>query len=215
MVNLTLIKSILMMTLLGALLSSCGNQGIPFIPKRLLEGSLLNPIESGGSKFQDFESTDPEFLPYLSQFEAYSLQYAPEIGLIDAHNVMVNFYDRPFEKGSPFEGKLAICFNSETLSSNQIYVNRHSWVDLDDLEKELLIFHELGHCKLGRDHHDAVNSCGHNLSIMSTYLINGNFYRQFKKELLTELFKRDQKVLEKKILLNSSNNSNFSPCHLH
>ena len=49
-----------------------------------------------------------------------------------------------------------------------IEIRATTWSAAGDLEREHLIFHELGHCYLGRPHDDAKDTAGFCLSIMQS-----------------------------------------------
>ena len=73
---------------------------------------------------------------------------------------------------------------------NLVVVDRDYWVQATDLEREFLIFHELGHCFLNRSHDDAKTNAGVCLSMMhSTSTICRNTYNGMNREAFwDELF---------------------------
>ena len=74
--------------------------------------------------------------------------------------------------------------------SRQINVDEEYWMKSTDLEKEFLIFHELGHCLLERSHLDSRSSDGNCTSIMSSGegLCRKNYNVFTRAEYLDELF---------------------------
>ena len=73
---------------------------------------------------------------------------------------------------------------------SQIIIDVQSWNERNDTEKEFLIFHELGHCILDREHRDDTDNSGKCLSIMhSVEGICRNEYESQRKEYLDELFR--------------------------
>lgn len=74
---------------------------------------------------------------------------------------------------------------------NKIVISRSYWNRIDTVQKEFLIFHELGHCVLNRSHLDATDSHGHCLSIMhsSLGLCLFEFTGNSRTNYLNELFK--------------------------
>lgn len=64
------------------------------------------------------------------------------------------------------------------------------WNTSSDLSKEFVIFHELGHCYLGRLHDESKDSKGICLSIMRSGLedCRDNYTRLTRKKYLDELF---------------------------
>ena len=66
---------------------------------------------------------------------------------------------------------------------NTAWINKSAFEGSTNDYKEMLIFHELGHVSLMRDH------CNLPKSIMNQYLIPEEFYLANKKDLMVELFK--------------------------
>ncbi len=81
------------------------------------------------------------------------------------------------------------CSRSES-SQHAITIDQRYWRSANDLQREYLIFHELGHCVLGRDHTDDADTNDNCISIMSSgtgtcrvlYTLNN------RSKLLDELF---------------------------
>jgi hypothetical protein len=77
-----------------------------------------------------------------------------------------------------------------THDPDQITVDQYFWRQASDLEKEFLVFHELGHCFLNRTHLDDANPNGTCVSIMHSGLGDcRNAYNvSTRSEYLDELF---------------------------
>lgn len=76
----------------------------------------------------------------------------------------------------------------------RIDLNENYWKFATDQQKEILLFHELGHCLLNREHDDTLSSNKAPASIMFTnelYLAGtlDEYYRDHRDEYLKELFK--------------------------
>jgi len=71
-----------------------------------------------------------------------------------------------------------------------VIVDKFYWDAADDLEREFVIFHELGHCALFKGHNDISDAQGNCVSIMtsgtSSCIIN--YTPATRKALLDELF---------------------------
>lgn len=67
------------------------------------------------------------------------------------------------------DGVLGQCHYSEQ-APNIVEVDNAFWASATDLEKEYVVFHELGHCVLGRNHDDGRNGDGTCSSIMQSGL---------------------------------------------
>lgn len=130
---------------------------LPFILALLLSGCAA-PV---------FTSIGAAFAPFVGDFEA--LYGSP---LKD----VVVMYASPSSLGA-----LSEC---ETDSNGQkiVRINEETWTPLCDLQKRALIFHELGHCILGRDHTTS------NLSYMYPDLQTCQFYLENQAQLDAELF---------------------------
>jgi len=64
-------------------------------------------------------------------------------------------------------GQAGLC-TQYTSGISVIEIRPEAWSTANDLEREHLIFHELGHCYLGRAHDDAKDAGGFCLSIMQS-----------------------------------------------
>lgn len=74
---------------------------------------------------------------------------------------------------------------------DRIVINTLFWEILDDLEKEKLVFHELGHCVLKRPHLDVLGEDGRCKSIMhSGQKCSDNYTQLTRAAYLDELFLR-------------------------
>ena len=74
--------------------------------------------------------------------------------------------------------------------NRRINVDQNFWQASNTLAKEFLIFHELGHCVLGRAHYDESNSNGSCLSMMTSGegSCRANYNNRTREEYLDELF---------------------------
>ena len=81
------------------------------------------------------------------------------------------------------------CIHTEK-EPNTIVVDKFYWDQANDLEREFLIFHELGHCALNRDHLDQSDINGDCVSMMTsgTGLCHINYTTSTRDALLDELF---------------------------
>jgi len=120
---------------------------------------------------------DKQVLPYVDKFEEL---YGQKIGPIDI--LIVDFDEKHKNAGG-------LC----RLLSQQIFINKKLWETKDEYEKEMLVFHELGHCELGLAHDNQKDSKdGCYKSIMNWKSMPGKCYRKKKKYYRDELFKRER-----------------------
>lgn len=114
----------------------------------------------------------------------------------DAHHTVLNYsmstvtivpdMDRYVHGDLSLAQPLAYC----TPGSNEIKINDVYWDSMNDMAKEIVLFHELGHCMLQREHREAVDVHGRKLSIMSSRkrLVKNETYLKWRNEYLDELF---------------------------
>lgn len=78
-------------------------------------------------------------------------------------------------------------------STKIITIDRSFWDAFNDFEKELVVYHELGHCFLNRPHCDVINTDETCFSIMhsSEDLCENNYNSVTREEFLDELFDFD------------------------
>lgn len=75
-------------------------------------------------------------------------------------------------------------------AENEIRINRNYWNSADELEREFVMFHELGHCFLNRDHTEETYPDGTCISIMAsgTGSCDENYTELTRSDYLDELF---------------------------
>lgn len=125
--------------------------------------------------------TDPQFDEYKSRFETTFNR--------DAKSVPITFGDN---------GKniLGVCFYYHRFNQREIQINQKYWENSSDIEHEMLITHELGHCVLNEDHRnfsiimDEERIPG---SLMNEYLINPYFYIKYKDYYIKEMKQNESK----------------------
>lgn len=73
---------------------------------------------------------------------------------------------------------------------NQIVIGQKMWEQADDLEKEFIFFHQLGHCQLELQHNDEKNADGVCVSIMRSRAsgCTDNYNEDTREAFLDELF---------------------------
>lgn len=118
-----------------------------------------------------------ELLPYVEKFESY---YRVDVRNIQMKYEKLNNYTR-----------LGVCTNYPGMPIyNKISINSETWEYQNDLEKEMTIFHELGHCFFLRDHDDMILPSGIKKSIMHSFQYTGDDedYRVNQEYYLQELW---------------------------
>lgn len=81
------------------------------------------------------------------------------------------------------------CANSQS-DNSYISIDEAYWDSVDDLGREMVVFHELGHCILKRSHLDSRDENGDCISIMESGLssCNTNYTLETREKMLDELF---------------------------
>ena len=136
------------------------------------------------TKEEEFvEPIDAELMEYFERFKEEGLQ----------RGVNVDFAAKQVEghiediQDPHVRGKCLKYTNGDRV----VLIDRFMWNSNNDLEKEFLIFHELGHCYLDRGHLNQADEHGYCVSIMhsSNLACENNYYNSTREEYLDELFK--------------------------
>jgi hypothetical protein len=88
------------------------------------------------------------------------------------------------------EDRVAGQCNFNRTVPNHVTIDREFWNEASDLAKEFVVFHELGHCFLFRDHREDINTNGTCKSLMrsGTGDCRDNYNNFTKGSYLNELF---------------------------
>lgn len=105
----------------------------------------------------EFPGVDVGLWPYFQRFEEEALKRNIKV---DLHEANITGYITDISNYK-IRGQ---CSNSD--NSHQLTIDKPSWNNASESEKEFLVFHELGHCYLGRVHDESMDSKGICLSIM-------------------------------------------------
>jgi hypothetical protein len=148
---------------------------------------LLNACQSSLSPepttLTDFDKIDSRLWPYFNEFELL----ANSFGL----NIDLSLYDLTAEIKQINENHIAgICQYTNRSNNRYIQIDQDFWNNSNSLYREYIIFHELGHCILGRDHLEGCRVDGSYLSLMRSG--NGNCRDRYtsttRNYYLNELF---------------------------
>lgn len=120
--------------------------------------------------------TDPTFNEYIESFESYH-----KASVMD---IPIGFSD--------LEPKIAgVCYRTiynGTMHPNYILIDRKYWPTMSEYQKTNLIFHELGHCALNREHvtPDGVSLCPK--SFMDPTIMSTDCLVQHFEDYIKEMF---------------------------
>jgi hypothetical protein len=134
------------------------------------------------------KDNEPEYLieaPLQEYFDRFAEEAALRNIIIDYQEMMISGDIRVIT--SP--NVIGQCGHTER-EPNVVIVDKFYWDDADDLEREFLVFHELGHCALKRGHIDDADTQGNCVSMMTsgTGQCNINYTTATREDLLDELF---------------------------
>lgn len=121
---------------------------------------------SCGNKNDELK-TDDELIPY---FEIFAQEGANRGIIVDYEEARIE----GLIQNIPQRDVLGQCFKN-TQRPRKVVIDRESWSESDEARKQFLIFHELGHCFLDRDHYDAQDGDGVCRSIMHSTLQTCDF----------------------------------------
>jgi len=131
---------------------------------------------------KEYPNVDAELWQYFEMFEAQGKKRGVEIDLI----------------ASGITGKIGMTAhpnwvgqcNHNVNTPNHLIINSNFWNSANELRREKIVFHELGHCFLGKGHNDEAHADGTCKSIMraGTGACIDNYTEESKAEYQDELF---------------------------
>lgn len=127
---------------------------------------------------------DPEFQQFFDEFTFDAGKH----GRIISYDIAINFHEIPENGRCRHEAR-------------EILINKDVWEGIGLKERKALIYHELGHCLLGRDHDDEmmrIPGCACNASIMHPDMMSGFAFEMYEEEYIYELFTGDMTVWDSK-----------------
>ncbi len=124
---------------------------------------------------------DNELQIYIDQFEAAALERGLDVNLSD---VGIHAFIEDIEGAI-----VGQCQHKED-DPNVILLDRNYWDNATEDERLFIVFHELGHCVLKREHNDQKDSNGYCTSIMhsSSQVCNIDFSLTERDRYFDELF---------------------------
>jgi len=112
------------------------------------------------------------FDKYVSEFEYY---YEGKV------------VDIPINFSNLDEDIVGVCY-TWTTGHREIEIDQEAWENLDEVRKYALIYHELGHCQLNRDHNDKKMKDGCKESLMNSFLLGEKCLIKHDSKYIDELF---------------------------
>ncbi len=132
---------------------------------------------------EDILETDAELLPYFEIFQKEAGIRGFDVDY-EAARIEGLLQDIP---DASIQGQ---CFRNEE-KPRKVIIDINFWNNADELDKQFIVFHELGHCFLNRDHLDTTRPDGLCTSIMHSNPGACNFQltELTREGYLDELFK--------------------------
>lgn len=91
-----------------------------------------------------------------------------------------------FNIGLMSPNAIGVCYYFTNLRA--ILISEKFWNDASPTKREMVVFHELGHCALNRGHNDSLSPWGEQISLMYPSLFNERQYLQNYRYYIDELF---------------------------
>ena len=139
---------------------------------------LILSVVMAGCSMQDYDprsttSTDPSVMPYYWRFQG---------------DTGVSPFGMALSIVPLRVGELGRCtiYTGHDKDYREIRLNSNVWNTMSDMDKEQLIYHELGHCVLGRQHDDSTIDGYTPKTIMATNHFPEYRYVQYRKYYLLE-----------------------------
>ena len=164
----------ILISLIGALsLSSCG------VPLPLQSDLMIR----GENAVRQFSTTDSAFTSYVEEFEQLGKTINQDVKF-EVGDIPINFGNI---KNESYQG---VCY-TYTDGTREVIIRKSWWDNHTDDYRRSLIFHELGHCRLDRDHLDEtheVNGEVMKISMMNSVIIRPRDYTRYTNPYHNELF---------------------------
>lgn len=150
-------------------------------------------IMGGGQR--QFASSDAEFEEYEKEFEAVGKRELQDSNF-STGDIPINFGDT---KSKTFK---AVCLKYAN-GDKEVIVDKSWWdSNKDKYSRKSIIFHELGHCRLNRDHKNEKLKANSRLiknSLMNEFIVRGDRFKKYESGYVAELFSKNDQGLKKSL----------------
>jgi Zn-dependent peptidase ImmA (M78 family) len=134
-------------------------------------------VQCGSLIQREYQYHTGDFEPYVQAFKQDAKKFNLDISIVDLLIIFGNLNED--DDNEYFY--LGICY-TYTDKTPLIRIDEAIWKTLDEVERKLLIYHELGHCILNKDHDDDSNN------IMNTLDVDSQYFIENEQEVLAHLF---------------------------
>ena len=154
-------------------------------------GQILNDVLKINSDSRANSSSNSVFSTYVAEFESTgkAIYGTSDFSIGD---IPINFGDTT---NDAFDG---VCIEYSG-GDKEIIIKESWWNSADTSQRKEMIFHELGHCRLGREHTSETfsNSAGQSvkISLMNPEIPASYFYQKYQSGYDQELFTTDNSNL--------------------
>lgn len=143
---------------------------------------------------RQFAVSDPTFKAQAESFTTYARTYLSKPDFVIG-DIPINFGDT---ENPNFDG---VC-NTYSNGAKEVIIKKSWWDTASASQREIMIFHELGHCSLNRDHDSELLSKDNYVvkaSIMNPTIPGSAHYQQYKTAYLSELFTYNKSPLSEAV----------------
>jgi len=145
----------------------------------------LDDIKDRGGSSRKFETSNPVFKEFVDKFETEGKAYLNQPNF--------NIGDIPINFGDTEGTAVGVCFKYSN-GKSEVIIDEDKWDALPSI-REVLIYHELGHCRLNRGHDNSLFDNDVKLSILNEVLVSGFQYTRYRDGYVKELFTQDKSGL--------------------
>lgn len=150
---------------------------VPFFVTCGPNGRLVSLEQSSQSDAD--QSGDRSYNPYVDQFMWLAQQRGTVLSSAPIRYLFVDNVE---------QGGIAICRFINNGQMERIYISKSQWAVATVTKREMIIFHELGHCKLRRDHYDPASPGGQPSLMSGRASYPEDHYLQNREYFIRELF---------------------------
>lgn len=126
-------------------------------------------------------SIEPQYIKYVKEFENQS----------STTNNKVIVDDLVVRTRDDLGGSILAQCRMYSVFTPLIVVSKKYWVTMSETEREMVMFHELGHCILNRGHNENLKEPNIPESIMYPYIFSSDVYLFLKSNYILELFQNN------------------------
>lgn len=156
-----------------------------FLSALLITGCVSAPVQEE-MVTNAYESE--EFGVYVRLFQKEAETRKLELSLPTLDRSLRIYKVDNFSKDLEKQYVIGLCV--KTAGEITIYISKTAWNEYDSQQREMLLFHELGHCVLNLEHDKSLDSAGVPNDIMYPINFDSIYYFKYRKFYLDRMFKK-------------------------